>query len=527
MTGHSAENVQELEVLLQDSELDESSSSEPECVRDKEGHDFRDREFEDLGESPSTTSWLRSRIRPPLKLVRRYISRHRHRIRPDVPATITFVSHSAVSVVVYCFLALLPRYLKRGGLQPGKKLQPTSYLDALRGYAALIVLNHHYFPWTQNAIIQWPFIRLIRSGRGMVDIFFVISGYVLSYRLLQLMRAKQEGPMLSAFASSFFRRYIRLYGSAAAAIFITVMVMWMGWGPLPPRDTFLEQIWDWAYDVGRFSNPFVDLPGYWTPDTFGSKYLVPLWTIPIEFRGSIFLYIFCIASCKLSVKGRMVFCVLLIVLCYYWAAIYAALFLEGLFLAELALTRHPERVNPSRAPTLPSNSGELAPGPRKQSLTVRLFYFSVIMIALFLVSQPNEDLLNEFWPWPHLYYAIPTKYLGSPVAEHWWLSIGSVMLIWALDSCPSMQTPLRWNFSQYLGHLSFGIYVMHIVVVWVVWIRFLDPWRIYLLGEEPWTFVPILLLNYAAVFWAADLFSKIDAKVVTFGRWLQDKVFDW
>src|SRR4051794_14591073 len=80
--------------------------------------------------------------------------------------------------------------------KPTWRLHPTSYLDGLRGIASVIVFFCHFTeeiyppltptyglnPDQPSAWIQLPFARLIFSGRPMVHIFFVISGFVLSYK---------------------------------------------------------------------------------------------------------------------------------------------------------------------------------------------------------------------------------------------------------------------------------------------------------------------------------------------------------
>jgi len=99
--------------------------------------------------------------------------------------------------------ALKPSFLGRHRRKP-RTLYPTSYLDGLRGVAALfVVFNHYvaqYFPYItygwmsgdgsdsvrgyNNRLVQLPIIRAIYSGTFMVTIFFVISGYVLSHKAL-------------------------------------------------------------------------------------------------------------------------------------------------------------------------------------------------------------------------------------------------------------------------------------------------------------------------------------------------------
>ena len=130
----------------------------------------------------------------------------------------------------------------------------------------------------------------------MVDIFFVISGYVLSYRIIKLMRTQQAEPFLHSVVSSIFRRFTRLYGSAAIASFIMMTLVFFGWTTPNmiknlQKSTFSTQVWDWAKDYVHYSNIFAaNIQGFWYKGSLNNKYLLPLWTIPVEYRGSIVVF---------------------------------------------------------------------------------------------------------------------------------------------------------------------------------------------------------------------------------------------
>ncbi|KAA8573717.1 hypothetical protein EYC84_005286 [Monilinia fructicola] len=103
---------------------------------------------------------------------------------------------------------LLPSPIQRR-LQPAhfkpQRLYATSYLDGLRGVASLLVFFCHFteenIPFmvpsyglpiddpVPSSFMQLPFFRVLYSGRPMVHIFFVISGFVLSLKPLKLARA--------------------------------------------------------------------------------------------------------------------------------------------------------------------------------------------------------------------------------------------------------------------------------------------------------------------------------------------------
>jgi hypothetical protein len=201
-----------------------------------------------------------------------------------------FLSNYFLHPACLCLLSLLPTIMRGEGFRPKKKLGSTSYLDALRGCAAIIVVFHHTLPYWNMALFKYPFFIVLLAGRGMVDIFFVISGYVLGFKLLKLIRAKDNERLLHHFASSIFRRYLRLYLPAFVITFVSMLLVaqgWkIGWMTVPRLPTVREQFWDWLLESFRFANPFSHITGYWTENDLcpTHRYNEVLWTIPVEVR---------------------------------------------------------------------------------------------------------------------------------------------------------------------------------------------------------------------------------------------------
>src|ERR1700709_2610994 len=87
-----------------------------------------------------------------------------------------------------------------------------------------------------------PILRVIHSGRFMVIIFFVISGYVLSYRGLQLAREGKTVQLLESLSSSVFRRWLRLHLPVIISTFVAFLLARNGfWINLTP---------DWNHSGG-------------------------------------------------------------------------------------------------------------------------------------------------------------------------------------------------------------------------------------------------------------------------------------
>lgn len=185
---------------------------------------------------------------------------------------------------------LVPSFLQgrhaREQIRPAK-LSPTAYLDGMRGLAALFVFFCHYFyqafiiaeGWgagpTNYDFLKLPFVRLWYQGPPAVCLFFVISGYALSYRPLKLVRSRASADFANAISSLVFRRGIRLYMPTAISTFMIICLLRIGayeWTrefannrkymknivePHPERMEFAyDQYVDWVMHMYRFVHVF-------------------------------------------------------------------------------------------------------------------------------------------------------------------------------------------------------------------------------------------------------------------------------
>lgn len=205
-------------------------------------------------------------------------------------------------------LALLPSFLLYRQTTP-RKLHPTSYLDGLRGFAALFVVFHHIkltFPGRFKALdlgyhstpqdpslsahfIQLPILRVLYNGQGMVAIFFVVSGYVLSYKPLKLIRKRDPATLLDSMASMIFRRHMRLYLPLIFTTFVPMVMGYLGAYPdpnisIPIFEKWTVQVLDWWTTFVWMANPFrpvlgKDSPAFSKPIFSGSLRALPIFQI--------------------------------------------------------------------------------------------------------------------------------------------------------------------------------------------------------------------------------------------------------
>jgi peptidoglycan/LPS O-acetylase OafA/YrhL len=449
------------------------------------------------------------------------------------------------SMALRASIALVPSFLQsRIGKERAKpdKLFPTSYLDGMRGLAALFVFFCHYsytcFVITigygygesgqNHNILQLPIVRLLYSGPPMVCGFFVISGYALSLKPLKQMRSRSWEPLYTTMASSIFRRGLRLFIPTTISCFLIFIMMRMGVYEItrefsgstylrnvhehhPVRlETFYGQFKDWLLQMFNFICIFS-----WAPFAGSTGYDVHLWTIPVEFRASMMLFLTLIALSRLRPWLRLTFLfgiTLFVLRNDRWDMV---LFYSGMFIAELDLIR--------QSPIGSSSIFEgFLPSKLKKQCIIPAFWASLAFLSLYLMSQPDEH--SESTPgWVWLYSLIPEWFSEK---YRYWQTIGSILFVLTATRLSLLQRPFNTRIVQYFGKISYALYLVHGPVMHTIGYTIqLLAWQItgaetrkqYMSG-----FLLGALINIPTVIWAADLFWRmIDAPSVKYARWFE------
>src|SRR5690606_19040924 len=93
-----------------------------------------------------------------------------------------------------------------------KPVPHLSYLDSVRGIAALMVVVYHYLNWYYSGKLVVKITNIFINGADAVAFFFVLSGFVLSYKYVVLKHPLDIGKF-------YVNRFFRLW----PAFFITVV----------------------------------------------------------------------------------------------------------------------------------------------------------------------------------------------------------------------------------------------------------------------------------------------------------------
>ncbi|OQO13035.1 hypothetical protein B0A48_02499 [Cryoendolithus antarcticus] len=345
----------------------------------------------------------------------------------------------------------------------------TEFLTGLRGLAAFLVYFYHHVSWFYGAFDdllygygqpkgikyfgQLPFVRVFfTGGNPAVAIFFVLSGYVLSVSPLRSIRNGDYQKTYRSLISAAIRRPFRLYmppiGVSIVVLltlhlpaFIKPTIVW------PPAEASLWlELKRWVGDCIWLVNPFVyhGVSGRWF------VYNPPSYTMPIELLGSWVLFAALAISTQIPSRYRMAtFCAtgVALLLFHQW---FLACFMAGIVLAMADQTyRDTPMVNPTASQ--------------------RLLHYSSFFAGWYLLSGPGgvkEVQVSLDTPgFGYLTSMIPSYYYNGEYWR-WWHTWGALLLVYGVLRIQPLQRFFASSSLQYLGKISFLLYLIHMPLLW-------------------------------------------------------------
>lgn len=408
----------------------------------------------------------------------------------------------------------------------------TDCLDGLRGVAAFAVMIFHYsqhaYPQIRQVygfedrhhLVQLPFIKLWFSGGFMVFLFFVISGYVLSARVVRLMVQEKRGDILKVLSSMTFRRIVRLGLPSLVASFISFIFQRLGFLG-KPYDSYMPSF---INDIVFYLRSLCDLYSFYDWKQYHIWCLETLWTIPVELRCSmiLFLILLGIARCRRAIRLIIEGLILFDTVIYdRWDL---GCFVLGLIIAEVHIrSQELQQVEEDKDDFLHSvkrkrycaSFQSWSPSLKKLSL------WAVLVMGMYLGSVPTEGtcetpgysaLCALIW------HSEPWRYIALP---------GSFLIVFAILFLPIVQRPLTSSLARYLGRVSYALYLVHELVNVLVGnsIRRLG-WAV--LGIEGSMyhagFGLGLVVFVSLCLWLADMFMRaVDIPATNIAKWLEEQ----
>ncbi|KAF5860616.1 hypothetical protein ETB97_001320 [Aspergillus alliaceus] len=383
-------------------------------------------------------------------------------------------------------------------------MERTKWLDGLRGVAAAIVAFDHFFmgeiwhpfvsfwaepPEGNRRFVQLPPIRVLFSAHAMVTLFMVISGYAISINIL---KSRPSPQFYTRISSAVLRRVFRIYLPVLVIATISQFL-------------FFFDLYHWTFDEGLlkglkpwtspwshikwlflFLSDSMNIMAY----TYSGNFNGQLWTMPVEFRGSNVTFLLIMGLAAWRPKIRLWFLPFFAIY-FLWYGLWDLFsFIWGLWLAEKSVATTPTEIDDDddseKLPLFP-----FSPNNWKHRLLSRK-NFTVARITTALSFLAGYHLLclgddGHLSPGYQFLAAIqPSKWNNDWGVIHWaWKCVGAALLVYAINESRLLQRPFNTRPVQYLGKISFSLYLVH-QAIYQMWRNPLRDYLWVLATGTPW-----------------------------------------
>lgn len=263
-----------------------------------------------------------------------------------------------------------------------------------------------------------------------------------------------------------------------------------------------------TYALQNFTRSYAEWANPFNFGHYHTRYDPHTFTIPMEFRGSILIYVFLLATAAIKAKWRTRIGSFLSAYSLFIGRWDMATFMGGMLLSEHDVRRSSE--------LLPSVAGARARGGDFQKTTKgTALRWAGIVLALYFLSYPDSGA--EYTPgFAYLSTWVP-KYYHPLSGWMFYQAMGAVLLVACILRSPVLVRLLESRFPQYLGKVSFSLYLVHGPVLHSLgfWImpRLFDSF-----GKTGGYAIGWVILM-AVTFYLTDLWNrKVDVWSVTVGR---------
>lgn len=306
------------------------------------------------------------------------------------------------------------------------------YLDSIRGLAALSVVIYHFIGWKWVDKLSIKTTSIFINGADAVSFFFVLSGFVLSFKYFQ----SKEEPNLPKFI---YKRILRLY----PAFIITVLINYFYWNRHGLDFSLLSDMF-YKNDQNLWQE-LVMLRG-------NHKFYIPGWSMGVEMVFSL-LMPFLIVLAQRNINYVKYLLPISLLIGYDYVSMFLFHFLLGMLLAYYYPQIRDFRLSESKW---------------------YKYRFMFIIPTLLLFSARH---INKIFPFGSFYDSV-AKFL---MIDFFHLSaIGSSIILLYVINNLRIQNFLENRIFLFIGKISYSIYLMH----WVVVVYIMEHW-------EKWSFISL------------------------------------
>lgn len=262
-------------------------------------------------------------------------------------------------------------------------------------------------------------------------------------------------------------------------------------------------------------------------EPYFSDYYNHLWTVPTELRAGLVLVVVLLMVARCTTRGRLVLLTLLasyMVGCGRWEI---ALYIAGASLAELEMMR-PQSGGSSPTPTtLPSAAAKPKTWLLLEERKPRFIFLALLTLTSLLLLCCPSEALDRTPVYRHLIKVVPASL--SAVPFRFIQGVGAILALYTLSQSKTLQKPFTLNLSQYLGSISFSLYIVYGPVLHMIGFVVVPAlWRI--IGQDTAFRYNLAVVTgngvaYLIVLWTADLFyTYVDMSAIKLSRHIEQAI---
>ncbi len=301
-----------------------------------------------------------------------------------------------------------------------------TYLDSVRGIAATLVVIYHFVNWRYADRLSAKLTSIIFNGSDAVAFFFVLSGFVLSYKYIVLKHKLDIGKF-------YINRFFRLW----PAFFVTVIINMLyqrraelSWENLP-RMFFTNDFLFW--EEALLIRPAT---GYYTPG----------WTLVIELLMSMFIPFAIVIAHKnkklvLWVTAYFMFLGNSLAL---WTT-FIPHFMYGVLVATFFM------------PIVTSE---------QTKNWIYKYRWPLFIVGFILFSMRHIEKIHSLGSF---YDNVIYEYLGYEAS--FFTGFGAFILLVLIMSSSKVKKVLEHRILKFIGRISYGIYLMHWLIVTYIFVN--------------------------------------------------------
>jgi len=321
-----------------------------------------------------------------------------------------------------------------------KNIKTFQGLNTIRFAAAFLVVMHHGETIRRkNGVENLEWFGLFNNGGNAVTIFFVLSGFLITYLLL---KEKYRTNNISI-RTFYLKRILRIWP-------LYFLLFFIGTIALPILFKFIGVDYEMPYTLGESWFYFVFfLPGlvtfYW-----GHHFLEPLWSIGVE-ECFYLLWAPLFKFVKKNIFHLLVSVIVIKLLLRFIGLYFPA---DGLFNYIVnTFLFEAMAIGGLGAYYVYTNGASL------QGLKIFKIPFQIVLFTLLAVFLTfNKNIQNPIWDF------IFRNQFYSPLL----IDLLFLYLIICVSLIPKSIIKLNNRFLSYLGEISYGIYMYHMLVIFTI-----------------------------------------------------------